>query len=293
MKKIGAVIFLFVFCSGSYAQTSIYVPFPDSNAVWFYTEFCQTGICGLNKIILSSEDTTIATFNYTKLYSGIDLIGFLRQDKPAKKVFYWQKDSLKEKLLYDFDLNVGDTLPGSVTGCYPYAQIISIDSTNSFGNSYRKTFEIGGNVISGNSLIEGVGTWYGILANYCGVTGTSFTLNCFSVNDTVLFNNGASWANCELPNGLKTSEAFQYYSGALFPNPANPDEYVELSLGSDHGKGKVLITDIVGSVAREIKIEYNQEKVMLNFATAGVYFVTVLSDDFSYHKSYKLIIGRG
>jgi hypothetical protein len=82
-----------------------------------------------------------------------------RNDAPNKKVYILLKDSTSEKLWYDFNMNVGDSLnPNSyvrLTSSFgPNAKVTSIDSVDMCG-SYHKRFNF--NCTFSESIVEGVG----------------------------------------------------------------------------------------------------------------------------------------
>lgn len=66
----------------------------------------------------AKNDTIIGTNNYKKFYHDYyspgfntnDLVGFLREDTLTRQVFFMETDGVTEKKLYDFSLNVGDTV---------------------------------------------------------------------------------------------------------------------------------------------------------------------------------------
>jgi hypothetical protein len=93
------------------AQNYEYVPFAD-NATWYNTiemKSCRT-----------LGDTVIKNLHYLKVYEGVEpdngnLCGFIRNDTANKRVFwienaFYGSTDTTERLLYDFSLQVGDTI---------------------------------------------------------------------------------------------------------------------------------------------------------------------------------------
>ncbi|HMQ75607.1 MAG TPA: T9SS type A sorting domain-containing protein [Flavobacteriales bacterium] len=122
-----------------------------------------------------------------------------------------------EHLLYDMDLEVGDTVVQTVMWTFPSAVVLSIDSVVVQG-SFRRRYQTGQ-----FSLIEGVGWsgngngWFGFLQppylGYCSFWGF-----CYSVADTTYFpENGTA---CSLPTGIPTHVAGMTVP-QVHPNPAN------------------------------------------------------------------------
>src|SRR5688572_764341 len=82
MKKLYFLLILFLICFSAFSQTSIYHPFPDSNAVWnMHTGGCCYATCsgpppGDPYIIehnfsrFLSGDTIVNGFTYAKMYES-------------------------------------------------------------------------------------------------------------------------------------------------------------------------------------------------------------------------------
>lgn len=139
-----------------------------------------------------------------------------------------------ESLLYDMDLEVGDTVPLTALWTLPNRIVASIDSVVVEG-SFRKRFHTGE-----YTLIEGVG-WsrsgtYGFLTpthiGYC-----SYGPFCYSVGDTSYF--PVSGVACSVPTSIPTildaSSILQ-----LHPNPAS--EHINLSVPLGAMRVRVLST---------------------------------------------------
>src|SRR5688572_13337561 len=172
MKNIITSILLLVVC-GSQAQTNIYHPFPDSNAVWnVFASGCCTASCPgpINDPVIDdftfsyfiSGDTLVNGLTYHKLYksgshhqhcvlgTSVDNwnfynnvpAGVFRQDTAAKQVYKLASFN-QECLLYDFNLNIGDTLKGDCMNWGSCAIVTSIDSVLVGGN-YRTRYNFTG-----------------------------------------------------------------------------------------------------------------------------------------------------
>src|SRR5688572_26179253 len=134
MKRILLLLLIFYSTSSS-AQTSVYHEFPDSNAVWNF--HCVQWMCmpvgpgpanvQFDYSITMIGDTTINGLIYHKLFTpfiqiinntncqmwmGTGYKGALREDTALRKVYYVPQSDTAEQLLYDFNLQVGDTVQG-------------------------------------------------------------------------------------------------------------------------------------------------------------------------------------
>lgn len=159
MNKIFLFIVLLFTAGVSRAQT--YVPFPGIHTLW--TERMGNGEQPASYYCygLKSGDTTINAVTYHKLYRSQDTVlsetefyGGIREE--AKRVYLITGGT--ELLIYDFNLNVGDTFHNSGVG---HDGIVSgIDSVNiagQFRKRYAFTMADGSNMAWSGSWIEGVG----------------------------------------------------------------------------------------------------------------------------------------
>ncbi|MBN4051302.1 T9SS type A sorting domain-containing protein [bacterium AH-315-M05] len=260
------------------AISQTYVPFPDSNAVWIIG-WCGVGSMCVGEPMLcypSSEyqytlgaDTIIGVYSYKKLYKSGNNIsytfdpstncytssssyfygyaGSIRQDIPNKKVYFVPPSNSTDTLLYDFDLNVGDTL---TTG-YLYNNnqyVTAIDSTLDQCGIYRKTFYIND---SGAPYTEGIGSLWGLLepTEIC-VCDYSWGMSCFSyANDTCVDS-----SSCQLIINTIQEVKKVVASIKVYPNPSSgnftillPEDFNELNQSIE-----ISIFDNFGKVVKEI-----------------------------------------
>ena len=207
------LVLLFVIAFHFEVKCQNYIPFPDSNSVWQV----DWGVGGGgwppghgssgSFQYYTNGDTTIGPFSYTKLeiQGGStplwyhfqfwnEYVGAYRNDSLENIVYFVPKDSTSEAVLYDFTLQVGDTIEGFldqslelVTGESQTVVINSIDSVQ-IGLNYRK--RLGFTHLTVNSgwsgyFIEGIGGDIGLLECLHANLESNGSLSCFSVNDHV------------------------------------------------------------------------------------------------------------
>jgi len=200
MKKIIniSIVCIFGFIEAN-TQTYQYVPFPTGNTVWSEKSCICDGFCNVyDKYIITGEDTIINNNNYKKLYLFFDSVfnsnnafclGGIREEN--KKIYYCGEQSFynnsinyykpyfidgcqnNEILLYDFSLNIGDTLT-NINYCFNTIDpnisgemkiVVSDIDTLFFNNSCRKVFyfyETSGYTFY-TYWIEGIGSNRGLL----------------------------------------------------------------------------------------------------------------------------------
>ncbi len=99
----------------SFAQISVYKPFPSKMVKVAITVYDPTSNIQVAKFYRTeiSGDTILNGIKYSKIYAidtSIRFWGGIRNDVPNKKVYQYKASTGKEKLLYDFNLTVGDTV---------------------------------------------------------------------------------------------------------------------------------------------------------------------------------------
>lgn len=115
MKKQLLILLLFLYSVRVGAQ-SAYIPFPANMVIFTRTDAVNSSWDPIVYTSYRSEitgDTLIGGFHYQKLYSGLgpfSVTAAIRNDTLNKKVYMYSVSSGMEKLLYDFNLSVGDTV---------------------------------------------------------------------------------------------------------------------------------------------------------------------------------------
>jgi hypothetical protein len=267
-------------------QTSVYHPFPDSNAYWtvHVSDCCWSSCCspgpGLgdyNFTYSISGDTIINATSYHKIYKSgsthlycnifdpcLDIwyyynsyYGGIRQDTLLKKIFFIDNSSM-ECLLYDFSAIVGGTM-----SCQFFYPITSIDSVL-IGSNYRKRFNL-----SCISVLEGIGSISGLMELFCPFEAIG-TLVCFSQNGQTYYPD--TTANCEFLTSVNTISNKQMQAN-IFPNPIHSS--ATLQLKKDFINGDLKIYNSFGEQVRQHKIISETTIINRNGLVDGIYFYQV------------------
>ncbi len=206
MKKLQLIITLTLLLNlGMKSQT--YVPFPTANASWNVRSirYCDDLIHPDTSIIRYKlqGDTIINSLQYHKLYlelgdtltPQITFVGALRELN--KKIyitsFAFAAYLNQEWLLYDFSVQVGDTIKHDPNYGYPYTVISDIDSVLIDG-AFRKRYKVDRGFT--DYITEGIGSvTKGLLDHITpiptGICGTSSDHICFEENGVVKYLNPA------------------------------------------------------------------------------------------------------
>jgi hypothetical protein len=301
MKKLLSILILY--SSLAFSQTSVYHPFPDSNAQWnveldyyvYCTPFTYNSITTYSYVF--GADTVIGSYTYHQLYvpayqsyySGApcyndtvaagSYIGSIRQDTAARKVYYVFPVDTAEQLLYDFNLSVGDTIRGYLArDCNSGSMdqtVVSIDSIL-IGSDYRTRWNFG--LSSAYSIIEGIGSTKGLLEPVCElIDGPIYALDCFKQNDTVYYPSLSTTCDLETStvNFVLTDNSF-----SIFPNPAQ--DYFTIT-----GYGLLEIYSLQGSRVYSENLRSHIKTIRCNLQP-GIYFARLTAGQKSSVK--KLII---
>ncbi len=301
MKHIYTLLLGIFLCSSAWAQTSVYHPFPDSNAVWnVFAQGCCANNCAtppfpnpvMQDFVMSyflAGDTLINNMTYQKLlksgsahehcYFGTgvnnwnffnnDYTGGIRQDTSLRRVYFIYDNNSTECLLYDFNLVVGDTAGGNCIFPNDCGVITSIDSVF-IGGSYRNRFNFAG--LMPYSLIEGIGSTSGLLEPLCPFEYFG-VLNCMTHNGQVLYTDSVSICN----NFTNTETINDQLEIHVVPNPFTTS--VTVHLGSKISSGKWIMYDLVGNKVKEGLVDNQEISIERGSLNAGMYFLQITSNN--------------
>lgn len=137
-------------------------------------------------------DTTINSVNYQKLWyiwdstmNNFSLNGFLREE--SNVVYYLRNNYDSEGVLYDFNLETGDTTIIINEYCDDVQVIVTGTDTVEYFGIPRKRWMLDG--WTDDYWIEGIGSNYGLIYSelfYC-TADIYFELLCFHENDTLFY----------------------------------------------------------------------------------------------------------
>ena len=288
MKKLCLLIAALSVISAN-AQTSVYHPFPENNATWNIG--CDQGMCAFGGFIneeysiTMAGDTTINNQVYHKLatpFVEVNLSGnctqlhfaayrgAIRQDESLRKVFYMPPAATTDQLLYDFTLEVGDTVSGYLQGFLePADTVVAIDSVL-VGDNYRKRWLI--NPCYEIYLIEGIGSTFGLLepSPGCMTDMDYYSMNCCSLEGQAIYPSGLT--ECKLITGIANNPDFSNQVH-VYPNPSKGTFTIELSQPNDYKE--ISIADIPGNIVFRKEIA-NQQTVNIDNLPVGTYILTII-----------------
>lgn len=281
MKTIILSIILFSTISLSVNGQSYYPMLGDTNTWYYYHCFegCYTDIYCTN------GDTVIGGLNYKVIgYCDMQTWGaFFREDTIEKKVYQRYNQNV-ELLMYDFSLQVGDSILlqdyfyNSVTNIGWY-HLDSIKLVNiSVGN--RKSFNFH-NTFNNNPLlwIEGVGTLGYPFQSYSNYAPSWDEVSCFYRNDTLIYQSQFSQQSgtCNIWVSINENESNSF---ELFPNPTTNEIVVSNSTMFKNYK----LYDLLGKTLMSNDICENNFIIDLKSLPSGIYLLKLTDNNRSLTK---------
>jgi hypothetical protein len=249
------------------------------------------------KVFGFQGDSIINSEQWFKIYSTNDSLfqndlvyrGLLRAEN--SKVFYI--DTLNQlDTLYDFSLNVGDSVLFELYGIYPeWLQVINVDSIQIDGDYYRRLKFDEPSITAFDWLdeewIEGIGSKHGPLfpafpVKFSEEIPDSMLLTC-SFSDNQQIWQHPSYASCYV-NIVLSVENVEYSDFEIYPNPFSSHIIIENNKNKEY---KLTIINSSGQVIRKEQTEANTQTIDLAELKAGIYLLKI--NDQELIKTMKII----
>jgi hypothetical protein len=303
MKKLFLFFFVLWQFNAAFAQTNVYHPFPSDSAIWNVSYQDTWNYACREYSYSTAGDTIINSITYHKIqqqgqaflmkkdyldpfptctYQIIgnfnNYIGAIREDVAQKKVYIFRNTDSAEVLLYDFNLNVGDTIKGYFSEQYYDGIIVSAIDSTLIGAQYRKTWIIDpycgwgtGDKRYSPQIIEGIGCTYGLLELPCIEENTRKHLTCFSHRNQTLYPTYDATSACTLLTSINEKEGIENIL-SIFPNPSSGKFQLTLS---NSKSGTIEVMDVLGNKILRSEIKNETTEVDLSDHQSGIYFVRI------------------
>ena len=269
MKKF-LILFFVTTVHSLIAQTSVYHPFPINNGSWnyqYYDDFHNpTGL--FNSYVLSG-DTIISGINYKKINGGA-----LRESN--KIIYFYPYNGSQEYVLYNFNLNAGDSIihpyGGTIFGNHDTLIVGSLDSTLTRDGYHRRL-----NFLPTYTVwIEGIGSLNHLLrpSFWYNLSGDSY-LECM-VGDTGIISPLVPFNSSYCIATSVREQAISKNSILISPNPFHSSAILNLD---DHFKNAELtIYDGLGKQVKRQKLIVKETTVNRDGLPSGIFFFQVIND---------------
>lgn len=233
-------------------------------------------------------DTTIGNLVYSRLFSS-GLHSFTDQgithSTPYENEFYAfiRTDSVRtfafingqDELLFDFSLQVGDTLPLAFNNWSSTIVITSVDSVTVAGKILRR-FHLYDEHVGLNSTwyVEGIGHEQGLIEPMNLMFDNGFSFECYAENHVPVFPEGST---CDLTVAV-VEKPVTDETTLIYPNPSGGIVTVAMNAISEKYLN-VTITGVSGNLILadtwHIKQGLNENTFNLSGASAGIYVLII------------------
>ena len=213
-------------------------------------------------------------------YSYIDTIPWCYVRSFGKQMFIWMPSDTSEQLLFDFNLNVGDTLPLSYTTWTTDIYVTAIDSFIT-GTGYRKRFTLAGNTWS-THILEGVGSDKGLIEPISIPFECGYNLLCYGTNDTAWY--PVQGPTCDLQTNSNTNHSESEIQ--VYPNPAG--DQINMTQVKGNQSLTFVIYDQLGKVIYTGQINSGNYTIPCSTWDNGMYILYVYGEGQLLHQ--KIII---
>lgn len=288
-----STILCFLFAQSLSAQTPDYL---TNGAKWRINSAATWGECWTYKqyVVEITGDTVIGSFTYKKMihhgfYHYMPPVPSPSVSCPPDETFslpysFIRQDSLKlyvydhifgfDTLLYDFDLQIGDTLPLSFNNSATDITITNISALQ-VGTETRKVFHLNNpsNTFIDTSLVEGIGHYWGLTGPFNPFEYWE-ELICFSLNDTTYFPSFGAF--CDLNVGIDEIE--NAFNILIFPNPLKENLLIQTIVPAD-----IKSIEAIDLLGKSVSLDYNfldenQIEVKMNELIKGFYTIRITNN---------------
>jgi hypothetical protein len=230
-------------------------------------------------------DTLISSEQWFKLYSTSDSLfqsnlsyrGLIREEN--NKVFYL--DTLNQlDTLYDFSLNVGDSVLFDLYGMYPeWLQVVNIDSVQISGDYYRRLKFAEPTMNAFDELnevwIEGIGSMHGPLfpnfpIKFSQETADSMLVSCTYSNNQQVWQH-QSYTSCYV-NIILSVDQLELFDFKIYPNPFTDRIHIN-NIGLQ--RYELTLLNSLGQTVKRIQINGDNQIIDLTELKAGIYLLRI------------------
>lgn len=229
-------------------------------------------------------DTVINSHVYFKVYST-GYWYYYPNPNPANNYFYhslhgylreegskwYTSDGYSDLLLYDYTLDVGDTVVSAFLYTWAGPVIITAIDSILVDTNYRKRFHLSSPLMGAEYIIDGIGSTAGLFENMV-FDLTQSELICFAKNGVSLW--GSSAEECQLNVALNEKEK-KKPGFIVFPNPANDHFIVKTNFSESRVQGTIRLYDLTGKELHsyEISDKNGQMVIPITNLKPGLYFL--------------------
>lgn len=303
MKKHILPILVLCVCSiGLNAQNT------SDQSKYEYQPFIMDGTChwftvmyGYRNTVISNEDTIIQKKRYKKIYQQTCLsgkeeyYGAIREE--SKRIFAVKQEDKEgnEVLLYDFNLEVGESIAYPYVGSVPL-KVARIDMVEMEGVARKRYYFYNeemhpGEIYPYDSWIEGVGSEQDLLNPFyplCACLGGNSRVLCVHQDQKVLYKQKDD-DHCICSQAQSVKENSQSSSFRILNNPVENKRLMLLLTEANFYKVDIYSFDGLLVKSEDITVESGSVEVSLQACKAGNY-IAVLSHKDGSRESAQILL---
>jgi hypothetical protein len=266
MKKLALIICLLV------TQVALSQGFLSEDKLWHVRNTAWGTI--YTEIFKIEGDTVINSLTYKKLWSTSDSTlevfsnhAYLRE---VENVVYYRSDFTSgEGVIYDFNLEAGDTTYVTNAFCQNIQAIVTAVDTVEYFGVPRKTWTLESDWI-GDTWVDGIGGLSGLIYSFECITDNMFELICFHKNDTLYFMKEGEVECFQTNVGL--DEPDENLKAIISPNPVLSGQ--QFGIQCDGVIEKVEIRNLAGLIITDFdQINQNEYKISTTAIHPGFYII--------------------
>jgi hypothetical protein len=286
MKKIFALISAIGLCSILTGQT--YNPLIENGKSW--NVLTSTMAEYFTSTYFLHGDTLIEGTTYQKLYekskyygSG-NYAGAIREETTTREVYFRGSSETSEKLLYDFSLQVGDTVSiMSYSGWKGFQLTFRVDSADQVldenGLTRRRMFLDDLSFKTGEIWVEGIGSMQGLISpgNLFYMADLNWQSLCTSIDENPVYYNPVfdtcTYDLVGIPDLTHDPAHIR-----IFPNPVSGISVLEVD-GNSKGPITIEVLDITGHAIKKETAGSNRFLINNQDYPPGLYLIKATDND--------------
>lgn len=250
--------------------------FPLSNASWCYNQYTDNGhnqgdFCVMFIDSIAQVDGNSYNIIDTKGKWGLPKFQLIREED--NKVYINNEELEAEILLYDFNLEIGDTyLANYGFGINDPIELTvkQIDTIQTMDGLSRKLFSLESSDSSRRiEWIEGIGDkfWLFYYPAYTGSVSGGFSFLCFTIGDMIIYNPSCQSGPCGVMSNARINNKRII---DIYPNPTTEEITININAPD------VIEYEIInsrGSIIKHVRIQSNGKTHMLTIIEKGLYIL--------------------
>ena len=259
------------------------VEFPTLNAHWCYNGYTELSFdpwtyCISPSVLVELNGKTYSKITYFPHPNDSEEKEILYRGED-RKFYVIPQDSIDEILIYDFDLEVGDTFVATwgwqIWGDESL-EVYDVDSIVTVDGVTRKRISLG-NVSSSGTWIEGIGSqnWIFVYPGYSGWLDAGYDVTCHFQNEEGIYSHFGSFCDFDLVTNTKETKISTTFD--LYPNPTSSILNINFK---DLKVNKMKIIDLSGRIVFQEEIDseyYNLETH--HILESGVFLIQIHTND--------------